>query len=143
VQRFGGKLEPYRCDEDPAKLGGWFEVSDLVHVFGGDGARRGFHSGDFRWMIDDTVVVGRLSGITHAGTHHPPVLECQECEAPGFLQGTLCGKVLRAPDRNYRQAQFIANYVFRAEKVDRETGLVRQGVEGTLEGVIVRGCGCC
>jgi hypothetical protein len=83
-----------------------------------------------------------MSGITNAGTHHPPVLDCQECRAPGFLQGRLCGSIARAEDPALRGAHVFANYVIRAGDLAGD-GLPEQRVEGTLEGLLVQGCGCC
>jgi hypothetical protein len=132
----------FECDEDPVPLGGVLRVVDLVHVFDTSGERRGFHSGDFRWESERTLVFGRMSGITNAGTHHRPVLDCQDCKAPGFLQGRLCGSIARAGDPALRGAHVFANYVLRVGDVSGE-GIPEQRVLGTLEGVLVRGCGCC
>jgi hypothetical protein len=142
MQRMRFEVVSHDCDENPTKGSGTLDVSDLVHVFG-DRSRRGFHSGDFRWEAEDMIVVGRLSGVTHAGTHHRPVLDCQECESPGFLQGRLCGKVLWTDDPGRRAAQVLANYVIRAEKLEHVVLAEQDGAVGTLEGVVVRGCGCC
>jgi hypothetical protein len=136
------QVQPFDCDEDPVKLGGVLRVVDLVHVFDTSGEQRGFHSGDFRWESARTLVFGRMSGITNAGTHHRPVLDCQECKAPGFLQGRLCGSIARADDPALRGAQVFTNYVLRVEDLAGD-GIPEQGVLGTLEGVLVRGCGCC
>jgi hypothetical protein len=135
-------VQLHDCDEDPAKLQGTLRVVDLVHVFDQDAERRGFHAGDFRWQSDRALVLGRLSGITNAGTHRTPVLECQECRAPGFLQGRLCGSIVRADDQALRGAQVFANYLLHVRELSGE-GIPGQGVLGTLEGVVVRGCGCC
>jgi hypothetical protein len=139
------ELRGFDC-EDPgaaaASLLGVIRVVDLVHVFDGSGDGRGFHSGDFRWESQRTLVLGRMSGITNAGTHHPPVLDCQECRAPGFLQGRLCGSIARAEDPALRGAHVFANYVIRAGDLAGD-GLPEQRVEGTLEGLLVQGCGCC
>jgi len=136
------EVQPFECDEDPVPLRGVLRVMDLVHVFDTSAEQRGFHSGDFRWESDRTLVFGRMSGITNAGTHHQPVLDCQDCKAPGFLQGRLCGSIARADDPALRGAQVFTNYVLRAGDLSGE-GIPEQRVLGTLEGVLVRGCGCC
>ena len=56
------------CDKLP-DLQGAIEVRDLVHVFDGDGTGRGMHSGEFRWQSSIGLIMGRLAGITNAGTH--------------------------------------------------------------------------
>jgi hypothetical protein len=117
-------------------------VQDLVHVFDSSAERRGFHSGDFRWESQGLLAFGRLSGITNAGTHHRPVLDCHDCKAPGFLQGRLCGSIARAEEPTLRGAHVFANYVLRVDEVAGD-GIPEQRVLGTLEGVLVRGCGCC
>jgi hypothetical protein len=142
------------CDRDPAKLEGILEVQDLVHVFDFDGetVQRGFHSGDFRWQSPPppppapplTLVLGRLSGITNAGTHREPVLRrCQGCEARGFLQGRLCGTIVRAEDPQLRGCQVFANYLLRVPELGSDGIPAQGGLLGTLEGVLVCGCGCC
>jgi hypothetical protein len=136
------RVQPHDCDEDPAKLQGTIEVVDLVHVFDQSAEQRGFHAGDFRWQSGQTLVLGRLSGITNAGTHRRPVLECQECKAPGFAQGRLCGRIVRAEDQVLRGAQVFANYLLNFRELAGD-GIPAQEVLGTLEGVVVRGCGCC
>jgi hypothetical protein len=119
-----------------------FRVVDLVHVFDRSGEGRGFHSGDFRWDFGRLPVFGRMSGITNAGTHHEPVMECQRCNDPGFLQGRLCGTIARAEDDALRGAQIFANYAIRVDRIAGD-GIPGQDVRGTIEGVLVRGCGCC
>jgi hypothetical protein len=135
-------IQPFGCDQDPVPLRGVLRIVDLIHVFDKNAEERGFHSGDFRWESDGTLVFGRMSGITNAGTHHPPVLECQDCRAPGFLQGRLCGSIARTPDPALRGAQVFANYLLHVEEL-RGDGIPEQRVRGTVEGVLVRGCGCC
>lgn len=141
------------CDRDPAKLAGALEVRDLVHVFDFDGEniQRGLHSGDFRWQSPtpppappSTLVLGRLSGVTNAGTHREPALRrCQRCEARGFLQGRLCGTIVRAEDPQLRGCQVFANYLLHVSELVSDGIPAQGGVVGTLEGVLVCGCGCC
>jgi hypothetical protein len=138
-------LEPFECDDPDVSrplLNGVIRVVDLVHVFDRSGDGRAFHSGDFRWESGRTLIFGRLSGITNAGTHHEPVMDCQRCNDPGFLQGQLCGSIARAEDQTLRGAQIFANYALRVDRVAGD-GIPEQEVRGTIEGVLVRGCGCC
>lgn len=136
------EVQAFECDQDLVPLRGVLRVIDLVHVFDTSAEQRGFHSGDFRWEWERTLVFGRMSGTTNAGTHHRPVLDCQDCKAPGFLQGRLCGSIARTEDPALRGAQVFANYLLRVGDLAGE-GIPEQGVLGTLEGVLVRGCGCC
>jgi hypothetical protein len=138
-------LDPFECDDPEVSrplLNGVLQVVDLVHVFDRSGDGRGFHSGDFRWEAGRILVFGRMSGITNAGTHHEPLQECQRCNDPGFLQGRLCGSIARADDPALRGAQIFANYALRVERIAGD-GIPEQELRGTVEGVIVRGCGCC
>jgi hypothetical protein len=137
-------LRTFACEEEPeASILGVIRVLDLIHVFDGSADGRGFHSGDFRWESAGLLAFGRMSGITNAGTHHEPVMECQECRSPGFLQGQLCGSIAWAQDTSLRGAHLFANYVLRARDIAGDGIPKQEDILGTLEGVLVRGCGCC
>lgn len=138
-------LEPFECDDPNVSrtlLNGVIRVVDLVHVFDGGGDGRAFHSGDFRWESGQTLIFGRMSGISNAGTQYEPVMDRQRCDDPGFIQGRLCGSIARAEDVALRGAQVLANYALRVDRLAGD-GIPEQDVRGTIEGVLARGCGCC
>ena len=140
------ELTGYDCEDPRGPAGsllGAIRVADLVHAFDGSAEGRGFHSGDFRWESRRTLVFGRMSGITNAGTHHPRVLDCQPCRVPGFLQGRLCGSIARADDPALLGAHVFANYAIQARDISRDGLPEQREADGTLEGVLIRGCGCC
>jgi hypothetical protein len=128
------------CDSEPGRqLDGVFQVRDLTHAFmDGDGNRRGFHGGNFRWTGSGLLAVGSISGITNAGTHREPVFDpCQRCEAPGYMEGRFCGIVRRAQDQALVGCQSIGTYRFR---FDPSSGGGEGAIRGTLEGGIVCSC---
>jgi len=129
-----------RCDSEVARrLDGVFLVRDLVTAFtDGSGMNRGVHAGAFMWRGDGLVVNGTLSGVTNAGTHRAPAFkECQECYAPGVMEGQLCGTIVRAEERPLVGCLVKAAYRFR---FDPSEGGQDSDLEGTIEGLIVCPC---
>lgn len=105
----------------------------------GTGEGRGMHAGDFRWFGDGFRIEGRLAGMTNVGTHREPVFrDCQTCHDPGYMEGRLCGRVVRAKDENLVGCQVTAAYRLR---FDPSQGFKDTGVQGTLEGLVVCRCG--
>jgi hypothetical protein len=136
VQPLRVEVTSHDCDSRIGLLlDGKFEVQDLVHVFDGDGSRRGIHSGTFRWASAGGLIIGELSGVTNAGTHRPNVMECQSCKAPGFLQGQLCGTVVKVRDKSLRDAYVFGEYLLHLREPNGD-GFKAQDVIGTLEGVV-------
>ena len=134
------RLSSHRCDSEPARLlDGELTIRNLVHAFADaepDG--RAIHTGDFRWLGEGLLVSGHIAGITNAGTHRAkPFDECQKCSAPGFLEGRLCGTIVKAPDRRLRGCSVVASYRWLVEP--REPVLEGR-LRGTLEGAIVCPC---
>jgi hypothetical protein len=111
-------------------------VRDLVHVFDGDGNGRGMHSGEFRWQSSIGLIMGRLAGITNAGTHRPPVFkECQRCH-DAVMEGQFQGVVCRAPRiRRLSALRGLPNPYRSGQR-----GSARSGVRGTVEGVLITPC---
>lgn len=129
------------CDTTVGRLlDGRLFVRRLVHALdGGTGEGRGPHTGDFRWVGDGVTVEGNVAGMTNVGTHREPVFDaCQECHAPGSLEGRLCGRVVRARSKELIGCWVTAVYRMR---FDSSEGFQTTGVEGTLEGVVLRPCG--
>jgi len=125
------------CDKLP-DLQGAIEVRDLVHVFDGDGTGRGMHSGEFRWQSSIGLIMGRLAGITNAGTHRPPVFnECQRCR-DAVMEGQFQGTVCRPRSPEFADCQVFGAYRLRIDP--GRDGLPAQGVRGTLEGLLITPC---
>jgi hypothetical protein len=106
----------------------------------GDGKQRGFHAGHFRLEQGSTVLVtGELSGVTNAGTHRKPFdPACQECYAPGFMEGRFCGVIRRARQKAFVCCNVIGIYKLRLPDPSDTGG--GGTVQGVMEGVIVCGC---
>lgn len=99
-----------------------------------DGHGRGFHEGRFRWATSAGNVVGRMRGITNAGTHRrppddTPIDDCELCNVQGHMEGQLEGRIVDGPHKGCRvRASYVINY---------DPGVAGQdtGVWGTLESV--------
>lgn len=130
----------HACD---SKLGslldGEIEVKDLVTVWAdGDAGRRGIHRGLVSWRSSVAVLQGRLSGVSNVGTHREPAFQgCQTCDERGVLEGQLCATVVQTSEPALAGAQLNAAYRLRFDPT-KEGGA--GGVQGTLEGVVVRTC---
>jgi hypothetical protein len=128
------------CDGELSRLlDGRLVVRSLITAFAdGSGERRGLHTGVFDWSGSGGRVRGTLSGTTNAGTHRQPAFDpCQECEAPGFIEGRLCGQVLRAANERLRGCSVAASYRLRFDANEQAVG---SGVTGIIEGLIVCPC---
>jgi hypothetical protein len=129
------------CDSREARiLNGKLIARDLASAYvAADGRERGYHGATFRWQGTNLLVTGTLSGVTNAGTHRKPFdPACQECRAPGFLEGRICGLIRRAPTRAFIGCNVIGIYKLRAGDVG-ERG-PEGPVQGVIEGLIVCGC---
>lgn len=125
------------CDRVP-ELDGVIEVRDLVHVFDTDGNGRGLHSGDLRWESAVGLILGRLSGITNAGTHRAPAFQaCQRCR-DAVMEGQLCGTVCLPREPRFADCRVVGAYRLRIDP--SANGLSAQRVVGTVEAVLVRPC---
>jgi hypothetical protein len=136
------------CNLGGDRLDGWLYVCDLVHAFSSTWPNsRAFHGGNFTW-VDTTngiVAEGKLSGITNAGTHRLPLpppegcdQSCQECWAPGFMDGRFCGTIRRSKtDPSLLGCQIVGMYKLRFEGLLNEP---RNRVTGVLEGVVIFEC---
>jgi hypothetical protein len=122
-------------------LDGVIRVTDLATAFeNGDGRRRGFHGGDFRWQGQGGLLaVGTLSGMTNVGILRDPVFNpaCEKCDQPGVMEGRLCGAIQRAEDKRLIGCQLFGVYRFVFDPGgDGGHGAIR----GTFEGVVVCTC---
>lgn len=129
------------CDSELGRLlDGTLVVRRLIHALAnGTGEGRGLHTGEFRWTGADVRIAGQLSGMTNVGTHRQPPLDpCQECHAPGYMEGRLCGSIVQARDQRLVGCQVTAAYRL---LFDPSEGFQDTGVRGTLEGLVVCACG--
>jgi hypothetical protein len=131
---------PCESEELAALLDGVLNVRDLTTAFlDGDGTLRGVHGGTFRWRGGGARASGSFSGLTNAGTHRGPIFdECQPCDAPGYMEGRLCGRIDRRSDRRFAGCELLGTYRLRFEP-SREGGAGR--IEGTLEVAVICPCG--
>jgi hypothetical protein len=129
-----------RCDSDVGRqLDGTLFVRRLITALAdGRPEGRGLHTGAFRWVGAGVLVEGRMSGMTNVGTHRaPPFAECQVCDERGYMEGRLCGRILRSGDERLVGCTVTAAYRLRFDP--GEAG--DSSVEGTLEGLVVCACG--
>ena len=129
------------CDSEAGRqLDGTLFVRRLIHALAdGTGEGRGLHTGAFRWVGAQVAIEGRMSGVTNVGTHRQPVFQaCQECDDRGYMEGRLCGRVVRARDERLVGCEVTAAYRI---LFDPSEGFQDTGVQGTLEGVLVCACG--
>jgi len=128
------------CDSKASELlDGVLNVRRLITAFmDGSGENRGLHTGAFDWIGDGARVRGTMSGTTNAGTHREPVFDpCQQCRAPGYMEGRLCGRILKAKDERLRGCRVAASYRL---LFDPSEGAIDSGITGTIEGLIVCTC---
>jgi hypothetical protein len=129
-----------RCDSNLAEgLNGRLVVCPLVTALIDDGENRGTHTGDFVWQGATARVEGVLSGMTNVGTHRGQPFDpsCQDCFQPGFMEGRLCGQIVRTTEERLVGCTVTAAYRL---QFDASQSFGDSGVEGTLEGVIVCAC---
>lgn len=140
AHRFKVAARSHLCDSAVGQLlDGTLIIERLASAFDRNGEQRGFHGGDFQWITGDgTKVVGRMSGITNAGTHRAPAFQgCQRCHQPGVLEGRMCGEVVET-----RHDELQGCWVQAAYRVtfDPGAGGGDGAVFGTLEGVVICPC---
>lgn len=132
------EVREHDCDE-VKRLNGVLKVERLATAFqDGDGERRGVHAGDFRWDGVGVVIAGRMSGITNAGTHRDPYFDpCQECYAPGIMEGRMCGSVVDTKDPELRGCYYVGMYrlIF-----DPSSGGGEGAIKGLFEGSLICPC---
>jgi hypothetical protein len=130
------------CDAPEAGVFNGSLVSrDLASAFvRGDGRLRGLHGGHFRLEQGlNVLVTGELSGVTNAGTHRRPFdPACQECNAPGFMEGRFCGVIRRARQKSLIGCAVIGTYKLQLFEPEDKGG--DGPLQGVMEGVIVCGC---
>ena len=127
---FRVEVESGPCDSEPAKtldgmLGGYF----VAAYKDADSTNRGGQTGKFRWQGAGSELVGRMRGVINAGTHYPPVDECENCYTLNHVEGWLRAAVVEGEHAGCRVA---AMYALRLDD--------RGGFVGTLEGLLICQC---
>jgi hypothetical protein len=132
---FGVEVMPHDpCDAVPA-FDGTIE-GELVFAYINDGHGRGYHLGRFKWAGSASTLIGRMSGVTNAGTHRAPATAaCEPCDPPGHMEGRLDAVVV---DGEYQGCRVLATYVIDFDPGSRVQSTGLRG--GTLEGVLICPC---
>src|SRR5215210_1479929 len=74
-----------------------------------DGQRRGYHVGKVEWAGGGSKLIGKMTGVTNAGTHRAPLMQCERCEEPGHMEGSLEAVVIEGQHKGCR---LVATYAF-------------------------------
>ena len=128
--QFEAKVVGGPCDSEPSKvLDGMLEGSFVAAYKDADTTNRGGQTGKLKWQGAGAALVGRMRGIVNAGTHYPPVGECEKCYTLNHVEGWLRAAVVEGHHQGCRVA---TSYTL---KLDTEGGFV-----GTLEGVLICQC---
>lgn len=118
------------CDSERAKpLSGALQGQFVAAYADSDTTNRGGQTGRFTWQGSGAELVGRMRGIVNAGTHYPPVDECEKCYSLNHVEGWLRAAVVEGTHKGCRVS---ATY---ALKLDTEGNF-----EGTLEGLLICQC---
>ena len=129
------------CDSPLAQnLDGIWVVKELATAFDGDGKGRGVHVGKFEWNANGGIaqVLGRVEGITNAGTHRAPVFQnCQPCDAEGYMEGYFCGQVVDTTISQLKYCFVQGTYRF---QFDASQEAQSTNIRGTLEAALVCPC---
>ena len=127
---FRAEVQAGPCDSESARtLDGMLEGAFVAAYKDGDTTNRGGQTGKFRWQGNGSSLVGRIRGVVNAGTHHPPVGDCEKCYTLNHVEGWLRAAVV---DGDHQGCRVAAMY---ALELDNEGGFV-----GTLEGLLICQC---
>ena len=72
--------------------------------------------------------------MTNAGTHRPPLMQCERCEEPGHMEGCLEAVVIEGQHKGCR---LVATYAIR---FDAGAAPQNTAFRGTVEGVLICDC---
>jgi len=99
-----------------------------------NGQRRGYHIGKLQWAGGGSKLIGKITGVTNAGTHRAPLMQCERCEEPGHMEGCLEAVVIEGQHKGCR---LVATYALR---FDPGQDPQNTAFNGTLEGVLICDC---
>jgi len=122
------------CDTRASRAFNGSIEGELVFAYIENGHGRGYHLGKFKWGGADSTLMGRMAGVTNAGTHRSPARSCEACDQGGHMEGRLDAVVV---DGEFQGCRVLATYV-----IDFDAGLHAQDTSfvGTLEGVLIHPC---
>ena len=127
---FRAEVESGPCDSAPSKALDGMLGGPFVAVYkDADTTNRGGQTGKVKWQGAGSELVGRMRGVINAGTHHPPVDECEKCFTLNHVEGWLRAAVVEGEHQGCRVAAMYAL------KLDTRGGFV-----GTLEGLLICQC---
>jgi hypothetical protein len=132
---FEARVTPHHpCDAVASRILDGSIDGELVFAHIENGYGRGFHVGRFTWSGAEATLVGRMSGMTNAGTHRSPAAPCEPCDRRGHMEGRLDAVVV---DGKCEGCRVLATYV-----IDYDTSYRAQNtaIVGTLEGVLIHPC---
>lgn len=127
---FQAEIQSGPCDSEPSKALDGVLSGPFVAVYkDGDSTNRGGQTGKFRWQGAASGLAGRMRGVINAGTHYPPVDDCEKCYTLNHVEGWMRAAVVEGEHEGCRVAAMYAL------KLDTEGGFV-----GTLEGLLICQC---
>lgn len=106
----------------------------LAFSYINDGQQGGYHVGRLDWSGANSKLIGRMKGVTNAGTHRPPLMQCERCHNPGHMEGCLEAVVV---DGEHQGCRLIATYAIAFDPSVRPQDT---DFRGTLEGVLICDC---
>jgi hypothetical protein len=132
---FGAQVTPHApCDAVASRVFDGTIEGELLFAHIENGYGRGYHLGRFKWAGAGSTLIGRMSGVTNAGTHRSPAAPCEACDRRGHMEGRLDAVVV---DGEHQGCRVLATYV-----IDYDTSHRAQdtAITGTLEGVLICPC---
>jgi len=133
--KFKVQVTPHHpCDAVASRAFDGTISGELLFAYIESGHGRGYHLGRFDWSGSTSRLIGRMSGVTNAGTHRSPAAPCEPCDRRGHMEGRLDAIVVEG---DHKGCRIRATYV-----IDFDTSYRAQNtaVLGTLEGVLIRPC---
>lgn len=107
---------------------------ELVTAQIDDGHGRGHHVARLKWGGASSTLLGRMGGITNAGTHRDPLMRCERCDARGHMEGRMDAVVV---DGDHKGCRLVASYMI---EFDPGHTVQSTAVAGTLDGVLICDC---
>ena len=127
---FEAELAAGPCDSPESNaLDGMLQGHFVAAYKDADTTNRGGQTGRFEWQGAASSLVGRMRGVVNAGTHYPPVNDCEKCHTVNHVEGWLRAAVTEG---QYRGCRVAAMYVLELDN--------RGGFRGTLEGLLICQC---
>jgi len=134
-------LTPGPCD-DPLTPNGQISSRDFLQILmGNNSTGRGYHYGTFQWNNGVPIGGGKLWGVTNAGTHRIPWTTCDHCNEQGHMEGRIYAKITSGPHAGSEVfGNYVINFNIAPAFFQGSNGSTYPGIQGAVEGVIVRYC---